>query len=571
MMANTTDQELIEMYQERLDKAYIETLRLEKEKEELSRQLQALQTIKKLENSEREQLQSTIETLNQDHQAIVKQKDDIIDGLNKELEYLRRRLWGKSSERYIPEDPLQRKLEFEGLEMTEEETNLLNEAVEEVTRHKVTREKRKSINKPVRLKLSPDLRREVIELDDPAEVKTGNWVCIGQKITEVLAHKPAEIYVKQYVRKVWAKKETSFDVNEQDDQVLPSGVVVAPYPNLPFKKSNADASILAALIVGKYADHLPFYRQLEIFKRNNVSISASTVNDWIKNTCDMLRALYDRLRELVLSTSYIQVDESTIPIVDKEKSKTIKGYLWSVRAVQEKTMFFFYDHGSRSQKVAIGLLNGYKGALQTDGYQAYTIFDKKEGVLLLNCWAHARRYWESCLKEDKVRAEYALAQIGMLYDIERMADDKNLNFDQRAELRTRLAYPILKAFEKWLYKNIEDCVSRPKGRLYKALHYTYTLFYRLSRYHLDGRYKLDNNDVENQQRVLALGRKNYLFCQNHEAAENAALIYSLLGCCKATNVNPYEWLTDVITQLPKYNSDYSLDLADLLPHNWSKN
>ena len=118
----------------------------------------------------------------------------------------------------------------------------------------------------------------------------------------------------------------------------------------------------------------------------------------------MLRALYDRLRELVLATDYIQVDESTIPIVDKEKSKTVKAYLWLVRSVMEKTQFFFYDHGSRTQKVALGLLNDYRGIMQTDGYQVYSIFEKKEGVLLLSCWAHARRYWEASLKEDKVRA-----------------------------------------------------------------------------------------------------------------------------------------------------------------------
>ncbi len=452
--------------------------------------------------------------------------------------------------------------------MTTEETELIEEAQKEVKAYKEKQTKAKT--KPTRLKLLPHLHREVIYQEDPQEIKQGEWVCIGEKVTEVLAYKPAEIYVKQYIRKVWALKGYDFKVDEKEDQSLPSEVVVAPYPNLPIKKSNAHASILAGLLVGKYVDHLPFYRQLEIFKRSGVSIPASTVNDWMKYTCDMLRALYHRLQEVVLATDYIQVDESTIPIVDKEKSKTMKGYLWLVRSVMEKTQFFFYDQGSRSQRVAIGLLNDYRGILQTDGYQAYSIFDKKEGVILLNCWAHARRYWEACLKEDKAKAEYALAQIGMLYDIERMAHDQDMSFEERAELRTRLAYPIMVGFEKLIHKHLEETQNKPKGRLYKALHYNYTLFYRLSRYHLDGRMKLDNNEAENAIRPLAIGRKNYLFCQNHDAAENAAVVYSLLGCCKSAGVNPQEWLTDVLEQLPIYNADYSLDLADLLPHNWIK-
>ena len=126
----------------------------------------------------------------------------------------------------------------------------------------------------------------------------------------------------------------------------------------------------------------------------------------------------------------------------------------------------------------------------------------------------------------------------------------------------------MRAFEKWVVNYYPKVF--PKGRMGKALSYTYSIFHRLSRYHLDGRYKQDNNLAENAIRPLAIGRKNYLFCGNHEAAENAAVIYSLLGCCKASDVNPREWLTDVLTKIPAYNNDYSLDLADLLPHNWKQ-
>lgn len=330
---------------------------------------------------------------------------------------------------------------------------------------------------------------------------------------------------------------------------------------LPLPRSNAGPSLLAELLVSKYMHHLPFHRQLVIFKQSGISIPASTVNGWFMSSLDLLRALYERLREIVQATDYIQVDESVVPVIDNKKQRAVKAYLWVVRSVMENLMFFHYDQGSRAQRVVIELLRDYQGAVQTDGYEAYSIYEHKKGVLLLGCCAHARRKFTEALKEDKSGAEYALDQIGMLYRVEAMATDQQLDFEQRAELRKKLAYPILCAFEKWVVQYYPKVF--PKGRMGKALSYTYSIFHCLSRYHLDGRYQLDNNPVENAIRPLALGRKNYLFCGNHDAAENAAIMYSLLGSCKACDVNPREWLTDVLSRIPEYNNDYSLDLADL--------
>lgn len=316
----------------------------------------------------------------------------------------------------------------------------------------------------------------------------------------------------------------------------------------------------------KYLYHLPFHRTIAIFKLAGVSLPASTVNDWFAGCSDLLRALYYRLREIVLGSDYIQIDESTVPVINNEQHRAVRAYLWVVRSIMDKLMFFHYDKGSRAQKVVIELLKDYQVAVQTDGYEVYSIYENKKGVLLLGCWAHSRRKFTEALKEDKSGAEYALEQISLIYRVEVMASEQYMDYDQRAELRSRLAYPILCAFEKWIVEYLPNVL--PKGRMYKALTYTYSLYQRLSRYHLDGRYQIDNNLIENDIRPLALGRKNYLFCGNHDAAENAPIMYSLLGCCKAVDVNPREWLTDVLTRISEYNQDYSLDLADLLPHNW---
>ena len=237
-----------------------------------------------------------------------------------------------------------------------------------------------------------------------------------------------------------------------------------------------------------------------------------------------------------------------------------------VRAVMPDLVFFHYDHGSRAQKVALQLFKHYQGVLQTDGYAVYDIYENKKGVLPIGCWAHARRKFDEALKEDKARAEYALGQIGLLYDVERRADQENLSYEQRAGLRSRLSYPIMVAFEKWLLAEYPKVL--PKGRIGKAIRYTYNIYHKLTRYHLDGRWKMDNNMAENAIRPIALGRKNWLFCGNHQAAENAAIIYSLLGCCKASGVNFREWLIFFLDNIHSYDSDYTKDLAELLPHNF---
>ena len=501
--------------------------------------------------------------------AVIKEKDETIrkmEGMilqfKDQLAWYRRKLWKSSSEKYIPQDPNQRKIDFDGLDVLPQEEKAIQEAEKEVISYE-RKKPEKEKQQPVRLSLPANLRREeeIIEPDGIDE----NWVKIGEEVTEILEHKPGELYVRRIVRPKYALKKNLQQQNEENEETTDT-IKIGTLPLLPLPRSNAGPSLLAELLIGKYMHHLPFHRQLAIFKQNGISIPASTVNGWFKNSSDLLRALYDRLRELVLATDYIQVDESTVPVIDNEKHRAVKAYLWVVRSVMQNLMFFHYDRGSRAQKVVVGLLKGYQGAVQTDGYEAYSIYENKKGVLLLGCWAHARRKFTEALSEDPSGAQYALEQISMLYKIEDMASDQNMNFEQCAELRKRLAYPLMCAFEKWIVKYYPKVL--PKGRMGRALSYTYSLFHRLSRYHLDGRYQIDNNLVENAIRPLALGRKNYMFCGNHDSAENAAIMYSLLGCCKACGVNPMEWLTDVLSKIPAYNNDYSRDLADLLPHRW---
>ncbi len=532
----------------------IEALLLERDQ-----MYQELSSLRKMDNK----ALGDVEKKNQEFESIIKEKDALIKQLADQLAWYRRKLWKPQSEKFIPQDPNQRKIDFEGLDILPEEEETIKEAEKEIITYE--RNKPEKVKKqPVRLPLPDFLRREE-EIIEPDGIDA-NWVRIGEEVTEILEHKPGELFVRRIIRPKYALKKSVQKQAELANEEPIETVKIGTLPLLPLPRSNAGASLLAELLMGKYMYHLPFYRQLAMFKLSGVSIPASTVSGWFMGSSDLLRAMYHRLREIVLASDYIQVDESTVPVIDNEKHRTVKAYLWVVRSVMDNLMFFHYDKGSRAQKVVIELLRNYQGAVQTDGYEAYSIYEHKKGVLLLGCWAHARRKFTEAQKEDKAGAEYALEQIGMLYKVEAMASDQNLDVEQRAELRKRLSYPILCAFEKWIVSYYPKVI--PKGRMSKALSYAYSLFHRLSRYHLDGRYQIDNNLIENTIRPLALGRKNYLFCGNHDAAENAAIMYSLFGCCKANDVNPREWLTDVLTRIPAYNNDYSLDLADLLPHNW---
>lgn len=469
-------------------------------------------------------------------------RDAKIETLINELIALRRRMFGRSSERFLPEDPNQLTIAFEGMESLPEEQEI--ETVE------VSYARNKGVKvQPVRNAIPEFIRREDVVIE-PENIPEGA-VKIGEEVTEKLEYIPGEVYVKRIVRPKYALPQGG-------------GIRIADLPSQVLPRSNAGASLLAYMLICKYMDHIPFYRLLEIFKRQKIILSASTVNGWFADSVDLLKLLYETLKKEVLSSDYIQIDESTIPVMDKDHpGSTRKGYHWIVRSPMQNQLFFHYQNGSRAQKVVVELLHSFQGAVQSDAYGAYDIYENKNNILLLGCFAHARRKFEFSKKDDPQRAQYALKVIGELYAIEREAQEAELSYDQIKQLREEKSYPIIKEFEKWLVENFTQVL--PKSLIGKAISYAYNIYPRLARYVLDGRYKIDNNGAENGVRPLALGRKNYMFCGNNEAAERTAIIYSLLGSCKLAGINPLAWLTDVLTRLPDYSV---LNLSELLPQNW---
>jgi len=389
---------------------------------------------------------------------------------------------------------------------------------------------------------------------------------MAPEVTDSLVLVPRQMYICRIIRHKYVLK-SGLQVADPDRKAFR----IAALPPAPLHKCMADASLLADIVISKYVYHLPFYRVIETYKELGVSISASTINDWFKAVVGKVKPIYDLLRAHVLACDYVQVDESTLPVIDNEKHRAVKGYVWSVVDVMAGDRFFFYEHGSRSARVAMGLLKDFRGAIQSDGYIVYEHFEGMDGKLLLGCWAHARRKFFDARVENEKMALEALFYIRQLYDVEAKADaldaaDGKPNYERRKALRKEESYPEIKKFETWMEVNLLKCP--PKSLMEEAISYTYKILKKLSLYTTDGRYKIDDNMVENSIRPLAIGRKNYLFCGDDDAAQRAAVVYSLLATCKAHGVNERAWLEDVLRRIPEYEQG-GKDYADLLPGNWS--
>ena len=545
------------------------------DKDELIRQLMADRDRLFRENS---RLRATQETSPQEtHQAhdeqlaekdaLINQKDALLQTkdvriaqLEKQVNYLKRQLYGGKAERYINPDPQARQLElFEGIDILPGEKEAAAQAELEIRNEKEARAKRmeKAKKSAIRKALPEYLERKIEHLY-PEGYNPEEWDLLDENeplYTEILMKEPTKFYVLRTYRHKAIRKA---------DHVI----VTAHCPIKPIAKSYASSSLLADLMVDKYVDHIPFYRQHKQFERLGMKIPESTILRWFQGVSDLLMPLYFRLWELMKKTDYLQCDETTLPVVRNDKHKTVKGYIWLVRDPMSGRQYFYWDKGSRSGEVVLKLFSGYQGALQTDGYERYELLDGRKGIMLLACWAHARRKFSDSIKNDKERAESALDQIQLLYEVERQIKDQSLSFEDAAKLRERLAYPIMVRFEKWL---VAEHAKVMKGSpIEKAILYTYNRFNKLSRYHLDGRYNIDNNGIENAARPVAVGRKNYLFCQNDDTAESTAIIYSLMGCCKAADVDFRKWLIYFLDHVHDYDENYDKDIADLLPDNLRK-
>lgn len=459
-----------------------------------------------------------------------------------ELAQLKRMIFGVRSERFegvldSSQIPL-----FEGAPSVE---------VAPVISEPITYTRKKK--KPVRQALPSHLPREVIVIEP--DVDTTGLKKIGVEVTETLDYRAARLVV--------IRRERPKYVAVDDRGREARGVIIAELPPRPIEKGMAEPSLLAHVVIEKYADHLPLYRQVQRFTRAGITLAESTLGDWIMASARLLAPLYEAMKEELLDSGYIQADETPIQVQDPNKGrKTHRGYYWVYHAPEKRLIVMDYQR-SRSRAGPTNFLQDYEGALQSDGYSVYDVYDQYPHITTYNCMAHARRYFFDAQDNAPELAAHALREIGRLYDIERELREQGSSPEDRKRMRQERALPILKRFKSWLGEN----PGLPRSPWGKAVHYSLARWDKLTRYIEDGRIEIDNNLTENVIRPIAIGRKNYLFAGSHNAAQRAAVIYSLLATCKKHDVNPYEWLTDVLGRIPTHPAKR---VHELLPHRWVK-
>ena len=316
-----------------------------------------------------------------------------------------------------------------------------------------------TVKHPGRNPLPEHLRREVITLQPCEDVS--NLKVVGEEIKEVLEYQPGELFVKQYIRPEYIKPS---------EDGLNAKRVIAPLPTMPLEKAMAGPSLLTHLLVSKYVDHLPVYRQLEIFKRQQVTMHYSTVSGWMKEAMALIEPVYNLHSKEVLAANYLNADETTIKVLDKDKKGTThQGYYWVYYDTQRKLVLFDYQPG-RGAIYPQSMLHRFKGYLQSDGYDAYETFDKIEGVTTLCCWAHARRKFFEAKTYDNGNAALVLEQIQQLYQIEAHCRDESFIPEQIKQHRQQHAVPVLHTLHELLKELLIKTL--PGSPLGKAVSYT---------------------------------------------------------------------------------------------------
>lgn len=485
-------------------------------------------------------------------QTDVQQKEQIAL-LKHENAQLKRLLFSARSERHISktENPEQLTLDFGELAPTELEPNA--DLKEEKIKIEYERRKKKHVGRhplPDHLPVE-EIRIEPENLPDDAEH-------IADTIVETLEYIPGSLFKKRYIIPRYVKTEKT-ETGEETTEFFQ-----AKMPTRPLPKSIAESGLLTHLITQKFLYHLPFYRQIKQFDElYDTKLRKSSVNDWFAATCRLLKPLYEKLKQKILESNYIQADESPIQVQDSEKTgKTHRGYQWVYHDPLTKLVLFDYQKG-RGKNGPKDILAAFAGVLQTDGYAVYDkLVKKRDDVTLIGCAAHARRYFFDA-KDSDPKAEMALNYFQKAYAVERQIRETDIKDSEKiAALRKEKSIPVWNELFAWAKEKYPQAL--PKSPFGKALYYLLQREQKLTGYCHDGRLQIDNNLVENSIRPLALGRKNYLFAGSHDAAQRIAMMYSFFGSCQKQNINPVKWLKYVLDHIAEHPINR---IEELLPSN----
>jgi transposase len=467
--------------------------------------------------------------------------------LRQKIDLLIRRVFGSSSER-LDKAQLELLLQLpKGSALTPEE----------IRSTVVASPKRSCRQQTLRLPENLPVVEEVIEPELVKE-KPQEWRCIGQEVSEQLDYEPARFLRRRTIRKKYVHR---LDLNRAP--------LIAPLPERLLDRSLPAPGLLAQILVGKYCDHLPLYRQEQIFlQRYRVPLPRQTLARWVELAADWLKPIYQHIRTGVLAGGYVQADETPIDYLEPGNGKTKQGYFWTFNRPKGDV---FYDwQTSRAAACLEDVIPlAFTGTLQCDGYSVYQSFARGRGqaVELAGCWAHVRRKFYEALEQSPKVAGWLLRQIQNLYRVEANLREQRAGPQLRQAIRASQSRLIVERFQRALVRLKSNGRYLPQSLLGQAMDYVLGQWPTLEVFLKDGRIEIDNNLVENAIRPTAIGKKNWLFIGNADAGQRSAIIYTVIENCRRHSIDPFTYLRDVLARLPNMTN---YQVPEVIPQAWAK-
>jgi len=469
--------------------------------------------------------------------------------LKDQLIWLKKQIFGKKSERLIDVKNSEQLTLIDFEIDQEEETKSIKAHTRKVSKK----------NKSEKIKIPEDLPVEEIILDIPEEEKicpetNKPLVEIGKEISLKLAHIPGRFYIKKFIRPKYANTHKPED-----------GIKIASMPDGIIPKCRVDESLLSDILVKKFADHLPLYRINEIFIRDKIYISRKLLSQWVVKIGLSLKPLYDEMQKKILESNNVFIDESPVNILDSPKVK--QAYMWVLTGGKLQMPYYrcYNFKLDRKHNHAEELLKNYKGILHSDKYGAYEKLAQKKQFIWIPCFAHIRRKFFDA-QTDLTYKDYFLRKIKYLYLFERIA--WNRSEEERLKIRQEKQKPIIDELIESAKNQLHNGRILPKSKIGVALRYFYSLVPYMKNYLNHPFAHIDNNVAERAVRPIAIGRKNWLFFGSEDAGIAAGVIMSLVQTCRALNINPREYLEDILRRIMSHSNQ---KLEELLPDYWALN
>ena len=478
--------------------------------------------------------------------------------LREKIDLLIRRIFGKSSEQ-LNDGQLMLLLQGGDDDAKKDPASSASPGVLEAEIEKRGKDTAKIKPRKEREARVPEHLPAVDEVIEPDEVVADPeaWRSIGEEITEQLDYKPARFFRRRIIRRKYVKRDEPYQAP-----------IIAPLNTLQ-ERSIAAPGLLAQIIVAKYCDHLPLYRQEQIYAtRHDIAIPRQSMARWLGLAADWLRPIYEHIHTGVMAGGYVQIDETPVEYLSPGNGQTKQGYLWACKRPGADVSFTWAT--SRAARCLDHIIPAdFSGTVQCDGYAAYPSFaNRSEGrITLAACWAHARRKFHEATESTPQQAGWMLLQIQHLYRIEKQLREAKAGPQQRQAVRASQSRMITERIHRALSRIKLKGRQLPQSALGKAIDYTLTMWPMLTVYLEDGRVEIDNNPVENAIRPTAIGKKNWLFIGEAEAGQRSAILFTIIEACRSRGIDPQTYLREVLTRLPTLTNR---QIKDVTPEAWAK-